>query len=149
MTAKEDCESLMNEWVFFAKDMLFKHGEFYPYGAMKRPGGEIESLAATIEGEENSASRDILALLEERLKQEAFDGNIIASAIFVNVGNVTPPDSEKATDAIQVRLDHWDSYSVVVLFPYDLDSGPEPVYGDLFAQEGDYGIFGMSRRDRR
>src|SRR5262245_5639067 len=38
-SAKEDCEDLMNAVLPFAREMLSKHREFYPFGAAMSPSG--------------------------------------------------------------------------------------------------------------
>lgn len=50
------------------------------------------------------------------------------------------PSTEEESDAIAVSLNHRDSYSAVVLFPYKIDSG-ELILGTVFAQEGEADIF--------
>jgi hypothetical protein len=42
---KSESEALMNEAIPFAEKMLEKHGEFYPYGYVMKPSGEIALVA--------------------------------------------------------------------------------------------------------
>ena len=45
MSAKADCEVLLNAVLPFAEKMLGEHGEFSPYGGAMRPNGEIISVS--------------------------------------------------------------------------------------------------------
>lgn len=141
VTPKEDCELLLKDGLSFAKRMLAEHAEFYPFGRMLRPDKSIVYLAAKVEGTEFPSSAELLSLLRKRIGDEAEAGAIIASAVVYNVGNIRNPESGKADDAIQVCLDHSLNYSVEVFVPYDIDSGSDAVYGNLFAQEGRKEIF--------
>ena len=56
-SAKQDVQTLMNEWIVFAKQMLDEHGEFYPYGAAMKFDGEIISISGDT-GEEMPPSQE-------------------------------------------------------------------------------------------
>jgi hypothetical protein len=42
---KAECEILMNSVLPFAKQMLDRYGEFYPYGGAMRADGQLTSVA--------------------------------------------------------------------------------------------------------
>jgi hypothetical protein len=137
-TAKADCELLLNAVLPFANDMLSQHGAFHPYGGAMRPDGEIVSVAAH-DGEENPPSKAVI----ERLKEvfvEAVRANEYKATAVVYDACVTLPSSEEKSDAVAVSLDHRDDYSVVIYFPYRIDSGNVRI-GPPFAQKGMAAIF--------
>jgi hypothetical protein len=111
-SAKEECEALMNSAVPFADQMLRQHREFYPYG---------EAMAA--DGQEGART-----------------GEYKATALVVDI-RVVPPGKDAKQDAIAVRLDHRDGYSVVVVFPYSIGSEGEVTIEAPFAVNGEQRIF--------
>ena len=69
---KADCEAVMNAALPLAKQMLTRHGEFYPYGAVMTPSGEIGQIAG-YDGDEHPQSNDIIKLVRAGLIQGARD----------------------------------------------------------------------------
>jgi hypothetical protein len=138
MPAKDDCNQLLNAALPFAEQMLREHGEFLPFGAQMLPDGEIVSVAVD-DGEDHSRSQNLIDALQTAYKAGAADGEFVATALVYDV-RVVPPGASEKTDAIALNLDHRDSYSVTVFFPYILKDG-EPEVGDAFASGGDYSIF--------
>jgi len=138
-TPKEEVEILMNNLLPFAKQMLAKHGEFYPYGGYIALNGKITHVGGQIEGTDRPKSQPMIDLLRENLKQKARDGKLKAAVVIFDV-RIKPPKEENKTDAIQVCLDHQSGYSAEVLFPYTFTNG-ELLFGKTFAQKGDGEIF--------
>jgi hypothetical protein len=136
--AKTESETLMNEAIPFAEKMLRKHGEFYPYGYVMKPSGEI-ALVAGYDGTDRPKSQVIIDLLVDGFKQDAAAGKVKATALVYDI-LVVPPGATEKSDAIAVALDHRNNYSVVVIFPYVLRRG-EPVIGTPFAEKGESRIF--------
>ena len=128
----------MNEVLPFAQQMLERHGEFIPYGGAMKPNGEIVSVAG-YDGDEFPPSQDIIDLLKDAFRAAGRSGEYKATAIVFDV-RVIPPGSEEKTDAVAVALDHKESYSVVVLFPYLLNNGAVE-FGQVFAEAGENDIF--------
>ena len=137
-SAKQDVQTLMNEWIVFAKQMLDEHGEFYPYGAAMKFDGEIISISGDT-GEEMPPSQELIELLTNGFRQEAAKGEYKASALFYDVRTTLPNATEK-TDAIAVALDHADGYSVIVIHPYQIEDN-QYIFGDLTARSGPNKIF--------
>lgn len=135
---KSESEALMNEAIPFAEKMLEKHGEFYPYGYVMKPSGEI-ALVAGYDGTDRPKSQVIIDLLVDGFKRDAAVGKVKATALVYEVRVVLPGTSEKS-DAIAVALDHKDKYSVVVMLPYVLHAGKLTI-GTPFAQKGESRIF--------
>jgi hypothetical protein len=135
---KSECEGLLNEALPFAKKMLCTHGEFLPFGVVLQTSGEIVHVGAS-DGQEGPRSADLIRLLEAAFTERARLGIYRATAIAYDVRLSDLPGSKKS-DAIAVRLDHRDSYSVIVLVPYELRSD-QVIYGDSFAQHGSGTVF--------
>ncbi len=138
MSAKDDCNLLLNATLPFAEQMLRAHGEFLPFGARMLPDGEIVSVGVE-DGEDHSGSQNLIDALQVAFIAGAADGDLVATALVYDV-RVVPPGANEKTDAIALNLDHRDNYSVTVFFPYALSEG-EPQIGDAFASAGDYAVF--------
>jgi len=138
-SAKEECEILMNSAVPFAHQMLAQHREFFPYGEAMAADGQIVAIAGDT-GEEHPASQAVIDVLEKGFQEGARLGRYKATALVVDM-RVVPPGRDVKQDAIAVRLDHRDGYSVVVVFPYSIDAGGEVTIGAPFAVKGEQRIF--------
>ena len=135
---KEQCESLLDSVLPLAEKMLKEHGEFYPFGAtLKRDG--TQALAGADDGTSKPASQPLIDLMRSGFRAAAAKREIIASALAYDV-RVVPPGSGAKTDAVAVEIDHRDGYSVVIYFPYVLQSGGV-VFGQAFANAGAGSIF--------
>jgi hypothetical protein len=135
---KAECESLMNSVLPFAEQMLTTHGEFIPFGGAMRSNGQIVSIAG-YDGNEHPKSVNVIALMKEGIIAAARKGEYKASAIVYDV-RVKLPSTDEKSDAIAVSLNHRDSYSVIVVFPYKIDRGKLTI-GTAFAQKGEADIF--------
>ena len=116
--AKNDAQALVNEFIVFAEKRLREHGEFYPFGGYMKVDGEIVWEGAS-DGTEHPRSQLLIEILRESHRQSAMKGEIRASCIVYDI-RTTPPGREAEQDAIAIEIDHRDSYSVVVVFPYTL-----------------------------
>src|SRR5688500_18754236 len=114
--AKADLEELMNALVPFAQQMLAKAGEFYPFGVSMDVGGKI-ALATADTGEEKPASEQLIAMMTAGFQQGAREGRLKAAGICYDV-RVTPPGSDKKTDAICAKIEHADGEALVAYVPY-------------------------------
>jgi hypothetical protein len=137
---KNQAEALMNDLLPFAKQMLAEHGEFYPYGGFMRSDGSIVHVGAKHPATRHPPSVDLLDILKQGLRENADDEKMIAAAIVADV-RVIPPDTGKKSEAIQVTVEHRDSYCADVFFPYRLDESHKPEFGKVFAQAGERSIF--------
>jgi hypothetical protein len=135
---KVDCEVLMNSVIPFAEQMLSSHGEFLPFGGAMRSNGELVSIAG-YDGDEHPPSSDLIRLIKDGFIEAARQGQFMATALVYDVRVILPSTGDKS-DAIAVSLNHRDNYSIVVIFPYKLDSGKLTV-GDAFAHKGEADIF--------
>ncbi len=123
---QSDVDSLLDAALPLAKQMLAKHGEFFPYGmAMSRDGQT--SMLAGYTGSERPLSADVLTLLYDGLRAQAEVNRAAAVVSDVRV-------KIDATDAIQVELEHKEGIAMAVILPYRkkrLGAGME--YGQMSA----------------
>ena len=149
-SAKEECEDLMSAVMPFAHKMLTQHREFYPFGGAMTADGQIISVAGYT-GQEHPASQAVIDMLEQGFQESAKTGKYKATALVIDM-RVVPPGRETKQDAIAVRLDHRDGYSVaiteatenacvVVVFPYTIGAGSEVTLEAPFAVKGEQRIF--------
>jgi hypothetical protein len=143
MSAKEDCEKLMNELLPLAERMLSEFKEFYPYGAYMKPSGEIVHVGAQDEETEHPKARDLLYVLRSSFLDLAASGACRATAIVADIV-VTPPAELTKSDAIQISLEHAEGYSAEVFVPYVVMPGNGVTYGQMFAHQGKNDIFGQT-----
>lgn len=135
--AKADCEALMTSVLSLAKEILSNHGEFLPFGGAMSSNGELVSVAGY--NGEHSQSTELIRLIKDSFIDAARKGEFKATAVVYDVRVALPSTGEKS-DAIAVSLNHRDGYSVIVIFPYKIDSG-KPIIGSAFAHEGEADIF--------
>jgi hypothetical protein len=139
MTAKEEAQRLVDESLPFAEELLTKYGEFFPFGRVIEVGGAVGHHAGYPGGEQPPSS-EVIDVLQKAWRQMAADGSIRATALTYDIRTIPPGRSEKQ-DAVCIAIDHRDSYSVRVIFPYRIVDGV-PDIESPFAVEGSYAIFG-------
>ena len=139
VTPKQECESLMEEMLPFAKHLLGSYGEFHPFGGLIKMDEQIVLLGAGL-GQQPSSGRDVVGVLSEGFRRRALTGEIRAAAI---VAKVMVPLSGQAreVDAVRISLDHHDGYSVHVFFPYRKE-GTKVTFAKPFASPGISFAFG-------
>jgi len=112
----------------FAEQMLRRHGQFYPYGGVMRTDGSIAHVGAT----NRARSATLIETLRQELRARIERAEVKAAAIVFDV-RVTPPGAGHKSDAIEVLVQHRDSYCAEVFFPYRLKKG-DLGFGQVFAQ---------------
>lgn len=135
-----DCEALLSAFLPFAKRMLAKHGEFYPYAGSMKTDGEIVSLAAADEATDHPSSATLIDILTQTLRDHAARNEIRASVIVYDV-LVTPPNETAKADAIRADLEHADGYRVAVIYPYKKKLFKRIDYKQEFATSFDPTVF--------
>jgi len=133
-TPKEDCETLLNAVMPLVQQMLAQYREFFPCGATMSPTGEI-SLTMPPDAEDPGSEAQV-ALLQDGFRKQVAAGTCKATALALDVLMV-PPGRSKKQDAVEVRLDHRDAYSVRVLFPYAISDAGELRMEDPITATGD------------
>jgi hypothetical protein len=144
-TPKEECELLVNVVVPFARQMLSQHHGFFPFGATLSPSGTV-SRTETPKGDH--PPKELIVLIEQGFVDGAQRGLYKATAVALDVKTV-PPGKNERQNAVEVRLDHRDNYSVKVVFPYSYSLSGELAFEPPFAVAGDKMIFGPSAESKR
>jgi len=138
MNPKQECETLMNELLPVAEQMLEKYGEFFPYGSVMNTDGSIRSVAY-YDGNERPKSQELMDHLNTIYHEYALKHQIKASGVVYDARVISPKTNEK-TDAVIISLEHKDSYSVQVVFPYSI-MNKKVLWDELFAMKGKADIF--------
>jgi hypothetical protein len=136
---KEECEELMRSVMPFARQMLEQHREFYPFGGAMAADGQIVAVGGDT-GDEHPKSQEVISVLEKGFQEDARAGRYKATAVVVDM-LVVPPRKSVKQDAIAVRLDHRDGYSVVVVFPYVIGPAGDVTIESPYAVKGEQRIF--------
>jgi len=113
----EQFDEMFQYCLGFAEQMLGKAGEFYPFGAVVTPDGQLGARAAW-NGEEHPSSQDMYVLQLDAFRAEAREKGLIAVALAVDV-NVPQGFESPHPDAVRVKLECANS-SRLVYVPYVL-----------------------------
>lgn len=137
MTPKEECEALLDALLSASENLLKQNGEFYPIGAVLS-NDSTATFTAVHSDDEFPDSQSVIRDLISAHKQMAQKKEIKASGI---AWNGTASLNGKSSDAIIVRLEHKEDYSVMVGLPYKIGLFRNIKFGELFAQNGTKDIF--------
>ena len=138
MTPKEECEVLLDALLPAAEDLLKKHTEFYPIGAVLTLDSRV-SFTGVLSDSAFPESQEVIDELIACHRQKAEHNEIKASAIAWNAV-ITTSDNKKS-DAVIIRLEHCGDYSVTVGIPYKIGLFRKIHFGALFAEPGKHDIF--------
>lgn len=138
MSRDDQTNQLVDDGIGFAEEMLVKHGEFIPYGMVMLQDGTTQMVAAD-SSDDQPESQAVIDMLRESFRAMAQEGTILCSAVFYEVATRLPKSGE-AADAIAAAIDHREDYSVIVLYPYQVQ-GTQIAYAPCFANAGAGGIF--------
>jgi hypothetical protein len=139
MTAKEECEVLMNALMPFAEQMLAKNHGFLPFGASMSSAGKVVTAMGAPTNEHADAN-ELISTLERGFRDSAKKGQLKATGLAVDI-KIVPPGKTAKRDAVEIRLDHRDGYSVRVIFPYSFSDQGELKVEAPFAAGGTGGVF--------
>lgn len=142
---KDDVETLLNELMPLANELLSQHSEFFPFGGVLDAEGNVQPPQAW-SGSGAPEARDQVDALMTVFRGKAEAGEIRASAILFDCLTVPPGETERV-DAVAVQLDHEAGYSAVVFFPYQIDEDRSVSFAEPFAFEGDHEIFGEEEEE--
>jgi hypothetical protein len=117
-TAPEHLQSVLDFCVDFAKTMLERHGEFYPFGSLVDGEGRVVANAAWT-GDEHPVGQDHYKFLLAALRQKLADGGAIAIAVAADV-NIPDGYGAPRKDGIRVLLETH-GFSCFVYYPYRLE----------------------------
>ena len=138
-TCKDDCEALMGAVLPVAERMLLEQRACRVFGSTLSADGGIAQVGGWAEAP-GSAGAGLLAEFEASFRAGAARGELRATALIQSVPMV-PVDESQAKDAVAIRLDHRDDYSIVVTFPYWFSAAGELTIDEPFASAGAHDIF--------
>ncbi len=137
--SKGELERLMNHVIPFAQQMLAKHGEFYPYGGVLTPLGEVE-LVGTEDGHGQPPSEELISALLVAFREHANNGTCKATALVADV-RALPENADGETNAIRISLEHASGLAIDVFLPYEVVDKGQVQYGEFFARQGERIVF--------
>jgi hypothetical protein len=137
--SRAEGDKILNALLPFAKQMLAKHGAFFPCGAFLSASGQVNLLAAK-SGNERLQPPALIETLLESLRQSAREEKYRATGICADV-RVIPPGSIEKSDAIQVSIEYPDGKAVNVFLPYKKGLAGDVQYGEIFASSAVPKIF--------
>src|SRR5450432_1621269 len=138
-SCKDDCEVLMSSVLPVAERSLLEHRAFRAFGSTLSADGRITQVGGWKDDAEPHGPA-LIAEFEHSFRDGALRGELKATALLEAV-TVVPPGKSEPQDAVSIRLDHRDEYSVVVTFPYRFLPGGELEIDEPFAVAGEHGIF--------
>jgi hypothetical protein len=141
-SCKDECEALMSAVLPVAERMLVEQRAFCPFGSTLSADGEIRQVGGWVGGAE-PARAGLVAELETSFRDGAARGELTATALLEAVA-IQSAGKGEPENAVAIRLDHRDDYSIVVTFPYRFSASGEVVIDEPFASEGEHGIFPRS-----
>jgi len=134
---RKDFDNLLQLLVPFAEQMLRKHGEFYPFGAMVTTEGEL-SPCKTEEQSEMPDSNQVITSLVNALQNEVRNGKIRAAGT-CHDGRITQGD--KKQDVIILHLEHLTGSVYKGYIPYKKGMFGRLHLGQLSTGVGEVRIF--------
>jgi hypothetical protein len=132
-TCKDDCEALMSEVLPVAEQMLIEHRALQPFGSTMSTSGQVVHVGG-FNAERIASDAELVAEYETSFRDGAARGEIKASALVL-------VKAETAQSSVEIRLDHFENYSLVVTFPYRFTVSGELVIDEPFASIGAHRIF--------
>jgi hypothetical protein len=136
---KDDCEALISSVLPVAEQMLLEHGTICAFGSTLSADGQIARVGGWSESR-SAHQPELIAEFETAFRDGAARGELIATALLESVSMI-PPGKVAAEQAVSIRLDHRDDYSVVLAFPYRFSAAGELQIDEPFAAAGNGGIF--------
>jgi hypothetical protein len=128
---QDDLDGLLNMTLPLAQQMLEKHGEFFPFGAVMTTGGEAQLLGADRGLGERLASAAVLATMRGGIHDYRARYRAVATCFDVRL-----PES----DAVRIELEHQEGPVMAVFLPYKKKR---------FGGGVEYGELGLGAADRQ
>jgi len=138
-SCKEECEALMSAVLPAAEQMLSEHHVLHPFGCTLSVDGRIVQVGGHSPA---SAADDTssIAQFREAFRDGALRGELKATALAYSAEGAVP-GKLASQRAVFVHLNHRDSYSIVVTFPYYFSAQGELVIEEPFANDGEHDVF--------
>ncbi len=131
--AREHMDELLDSGIGFAIHLLEKNDEFYPFGIVMNPDGEIDIVHAHLD-DEFPLSDAVIQEIVRVLSPGARDGQYKAIGIVSDV-RLRDQGSANSVDAIRVDLEDSESAPVSCFLHYSKD-GSQINIGSLQAEAG-------------
>jgi len=113
----EQLHELLAYCLNFARTMLEKAGDFYPFGATLSPDGKVAATGG-YNGEEHPQPQEIYRLLADAFRSGASTGEFLGVALAANV-NIPAQFSSVSPDGVRVHIEA-SGYSRFVYVPYKI-----------------------------
>lgn len=113
----EQLHELLMYCINFARTMLEKAGDFYPFGATLTPDGKV-AAAGGHNGEEHPQPQEIYRLLAGAFSSGARTGEFMGVALAANV-NIPAQFSSPSPDGVRVHIEA-SGYSRFMYVPYKI-----------------------------
>ena len=114
-SVRRDLASLVDRATSFAAQMLLENGEFHAFGNLINSDGAFE-IAGVYTGDEPTSGEEIRELTMKFMRSRANQRTLRACAVCADVRLKSPEG--RATDAINVFLEHQQGEARTVLKPY-------------------------------
>ena len=128
-TDPQKLEELLNYCTEFARQMIRENGEFHPFGAVIDSNGQLMAVGASA-GEVIPEEAELYGFLQNSMKSQFLNGEIVACAIAANV-NLPAQLESRFPDGIRVLVE-CAGYSRFNYLPYAI-SGERVEYGEFIS----------------
>jgi hypothetical protein len=143
MTARQECDALLNTAITMAMRLLNVHGSHLPFAmVLDSDGGQTNIAADDTEIQDRDA---LAAAVQDKVKSMCAGGKLRAIAFARNISFRRSPEGPSIT-AVEVSLDHAQDHAVTCILPYELGPLGEPRPGELFAIDPRVTFFDASRK---
>lgn len=136
-SGQQELDSLLNDALHMALQLVAKHGSFIPFAMIVTPAGKRANIAA-----DNSIVHDaevlfviVRADLIKTIQQQGARSFALARMV-----RYDRRDTGQNSSAVQVQLEHIDGTSVTCYLPYETSDG-QPIPGEVFATDSTEKLF--------
>jgi len=135
----EDFERLLDATFPFVKDLLKKHGEFFPLSSVIDRNNSIAQVG-TYDGNEQPKSDKVIEDLKTGLREGVKNGDK-AIAIFYDV-KVIDPNTNQKTDAVAIFVENKkDTKAYKLYYPYTFTKDSVLIFAESWRNEIEKEIF--------
>jgi len=129
--ASDDITTVADAMFDFARGMLRRHKEFYPFGAVLVAGQEVELVSGSDLSHPWAGGSELTGELDEELARRAGREAIVAAGVGVQRGT-----------AVEVRVEHRSGRAILLTMPFKAKRlGKAVEFGPVTAGEGTHRIF--------
>ena len=137
----EDVKKLVDYAIPIAGRGLEADGSFAPFGAvLKKQGKGVSPIFTPGDGAPEPVRKRVLAIIAS-IVESAHAGEIRASVLVLGMPLEKKPGG-KEPEALCLMIDHEQSYSQDICFPYKLSKSEGLVIGKAIVSEGERNVFG-------